>query len=239
MSTSLPVIKIKAKANHHARFLILIGSVLMSVTVILGHYYWLALKLVLIFLTLLALIIIMTGLLKRFEPNYSLLLTPIGMDYCHRHGYWHLDWQQIQIISQVKETYGLIFLELPYIGIRLCDLDSLATQISPRLANRLIHEQKPLIAFAIMHQLLSLEQGQLNFSPYKLISGKVVKGPLAAFLHHSKALYAGFGFHLFIPENNTDREIDEFCQLLKQCKSSSAHYYQQHLSHSSTKLTSR
>ena len=123
----------------------------------------------------------MTGLLKRFEPPYSLLLNPQGMNYCHRYGYWHLDWQQIQNINQMKETSGLICLELPYIGIRLHDLDSFVNQISPRLANRLIHEQRPLIAFAIMHRLLSLVQGQLNFTPYQLLSGKVVKGQLAAF----------------------------------------------------------
>jgi len=224
MSTLPPTIKIKAKAKHHSLFLILIGSALMLVTIVLSHYYWQALKLVLIFLILLALIIIMTGLLKRLEPKYSLLLNPLGMDYCHRYGHWHLDWQQIRNIKQLNETSGLIRLELPYVGIRLHDLDSFVKQISPRLANRLIHEQKPLIAFAIIHQLLSLEQGQLNFSPYQLLSGKIVKGPLAAFLHHSQAIYTGFGYHLVIPESNTDRELDEFCQLLKQCQSSAHHY---------------
>ncbi len=224
MSASSPVIKIKARAKKHSRFLILIGSVLMLVTIVLSHYYWQALRLVLIFLILLSLIIIMTGLLKRLEPKYSLLLNPLGMDYCHRYGHWHLNWQQIRNINHIKETSGLDRLELPYIGIRLYDLDSLANQISPRLANRLIHEQKPLIAFAIIHQLLSLEQGQLNFSPYQLSSGKVVKGPLAAFLHHSQAIYTGFGYHLVIPESNTDRELHEFCQLLKQCQSSAHHY---------------
>ncbi len=224
MSIALPVIKIKAKAKHHAAFLTLIGSTLMIIAIVLANYYWSVIRLVLIFIILLALIITLTGLLKRFEPKYSLLLNPQGMNYYHRYGCWHLDWQQIRNINQVHETSGLNRLALPYIGIRLYDLDSLVSQISPRLANRLIHEQKPLIAFAIIHRLLSFEQSQLNFSPYKLLSGKLIKGPLAAFMHHSQTIYAGFGYHLIIPESSTDRELHQFCQLLNQCKSS-AHRY--------------
>ena len=224
MPISSPLIKIKAQANHHGWFLILIGCIALLIILVISHYFWRELRLILIYVILLTLVIILTGILKRLEPKYSLVLTPDNIRYFHKFGYWQLSWQQIQNISQVKETCGLTRLELPYIGIRLVDIESLINQISLRLANRLIHEQRTLIAFAIANQLLSLEQGKLNFSPYQLRSGKLVKGPLAAFLHHSKILYTGFGFHLFIPESSIDRDVDEFCQLLKQCKAAAHHY---------------
>ncbi len=146
------------------------------------------------------------------------------MSFFHQVGHWQLSWQQIQSINPLRETSGLSNIDLPYLGIRLVELASLVKQISPRLANRLIHEQKPLIAFAINHQLMSWEQSQLNFSPYQLPSSELVKGPLAAFLHHSQTLYNSFGYHLVIPESCIDRSLAEFCQLLKQCKAAAHHY---------------
>ncbi|MCJ8319012.1 MAG: DUF2982 domain-containing protein [Colwellia sp.] len=224
MPVSLPVIKIKAKTSHHGGFLIVIGCSAMILTLILSHYFWFEFRLTLIYLILVALVVLLTGILKRFEPKYSLKLKPQGICYFHKVGQWQLSWQQIQSINQVKETSGLTRLELPYIGIRLVNLESLVKQISPRLANRLIHEQKPLIAFALMHQLMSWQQSQLNFSPFQLQSGESIKGPLAAFLHHSQMLYSSFGYHLVIPEGCIDRDIAEFCLLLRQCKAS-AHLY--------------
>jgi len=224
MPDLLPVIKIKAKARHHGWFLILIGSSAMILILILSYYFWLEYRLTLIFLILVNIVILLTGILKRFEPHYSLTLEPQGIQYFHKVGQWQLSWQQIHNINQVTEISGLTRVELPYIGIRLVDLETLVKQISPRLANRLIHEQKPLIAFALRHQLMSWQQGQINFSPYQLLSGESVKGPLAAFLHHSQMLYNSFGYHIFIPEGCFDRDIAEFCQLLRQCKTS-AHLY--------------
>ena len=224
MAKPLPVIKITALAKHHGRFLIAIGTALMLVTLMLSQYFWQQQRLPLIFLILVALILIFTGVLKELEPKHSVLLSPKGIKYQHKYGQWHLTWQQIQKVSQIKETTGLTLLNLPYIGIRLHNLESFAQQISPRLANRLIHEQKPLIAFALMHQLLSLEQSQLNFSPYKLSTGQLLKGPLAAFLYHCQALHTGFGYHLVIPQNSVDRELNDFCQLLSQCQQSAGKY---------------
>jgi len=61
-----------------------------------------------------------------------------------------------------------------------------------------------------MHHLLSLEEIQINFNPFILETGKIVKGPLAAFLHHCQILNKGFGYHLFISNSTTDRELELF-----------------------------
>jgi len=220
----VPVIKIKAKASHHGLFLLVVGCAILLVAAALSAYFWQALRLVLIYVILVAMVIILIGVLKRLEPKYSFILHPQQLHYYHKYGCWQLRWQQIQHISPIKETRGLSLMALPYLGIKLYELESVVQQISPRLANRLIHEQKPLIAFAIVHQLMTFEQGQLNLSPYKLRSGELVKGPLAAFLHHSQSIYNSFGYHLVIAQSSLDRDLAEFCQLLKQCKAS-AHRY--------------
>lgn len=224
MTTPAPFIHIKAKANQHAVFLMLLAVVIFITTLIVSQHYWRSHRLILIFIYLLAVVIMFTGLLKRSEPRVSFQLTPQGIQYHHRHGNWTLNWQQIQNINIIKEVVGLTTTSLPYIGIRLKSVDVLAEQISPRLANRLIHEQRPLLSFSVMQHLLSLEETQLNFNPFTLASGKTIKGPLAAFLHHCQILHKGLGYHLFIPESSTDREIEAFCQLLKQCQCYSVNY---------------
>jgi len=224
MKKTLPVINIKAQSNHHALFLMLVALIITLATLVFSQGYWRQFHLVIIFIYLCSLVIFITGLAKYLEPKYSLCLNPAGIKYQHRYGHWIIDWQQIQRISLINETSGLATIQLPYIGIRLINLSTLADQISPRLANRLIHEQKPLVAFAVSQNLLPLEQGLLSFDPFVLSSGEKLTGPLAAFLHHSTALRQALGYHLFIPETAIDRDLNEFCTLLTQCMRSSTEY---------------
>jgi hypothetical protein len=230
MATLLPSIHIKAQASHNAWFLMLLGSLLLLLSIIASNYFWQTFRLAVIFSILVSIVIIFTALLKHFEPEVSVNLTPESITYHHRHGRWQLSWLQIKAINTISEAQGLERIQLPYIAIRLENLALLAQQISPRLANRLIHEQRPLITFAVMNQLLTLEQVQLNFEPYVLASGEHdehIKGPIAAFLHHTQALETAYGYHLYIPDTAIDRELTEFKQLLQQCKSASTNYSDQ------------
>jgi hypothetical protein len=224
MKKNAPSIFIKAQSNHNAMFLILLASILFIFTLVLSQHYWRQLNLVLTFIYLAELVVFITGLLKYFQPQFSLTLTPDYIKYQHRYGQWQLSWRDIQRISLMNETLGVNQLQLPFIGVRLTTITTLATSISPRLANRLIHEQRPLLAMAIRLRLITFEQSQLNFSPFILANGQVIKGPLAAFLHHSSVLHNALGYHLFIPESALDRQLNEFCVLLNQCKQSARHY---------------
>lgn len=222
--TAIPVINIKAKANQHGVFLMLLAVVIFFCTLVVSEYYWRSHHLIMVFFYLLAIVIFFTGVLKRSEPEISFEISPQYLQYNHRQGKWTLTWQQIHNINTIREVVGLATIELTYIGIKLKNIEDVAAQISPRLANRLIHEQRPLLSFALVNQLLTLEDTQLNFEPYVLSSGDLVKGPIAAFLHHCQTLHKSIGYHLYIPESSTDRELGDFCQLLKQCKRYSENY---------------
>jgi hypothetical protein len=224
MTASLPIINIKAQANHHAVFLLLVGFILLMLTLLVSQHYWQTMKLVLIFMYLVTLVVVITGLAKYFQPQFSYHLTPKKLKYQHIYGNWQLSWQQIQAMNPIREVSGFVTVSLPYIGIRLVNLESFAQQISPRLANRLIHEQQPLLKFAFVEELLSLEQIQINFKPFILQSGLKISGPIAAFLHHCQSLQTALGYHLYLPETSMDRELNDFHQLLRQCQSSSKYY---------------
>jgi len=219
-----PSITIKPIAKHHRIFLCIFGVSLLLITFLSAQYFWQMYQLSHIFMILLSLVIILIGVVKLFEPAVSLYLTPSKIIFNHRYGHWKLTWQDIQNINLVSEVVGLQREELPYVGIQLVHIDRIAKNISVRLANRLIHQQKGLIIYSVLHQLMTIEQAQINFEPFYLPNGEAIRGPIAAFLHQTEQLSHAFGYHLFLPVDSFDRDIDEFASLLKQCKTASSTY---------------
>jgi len=219
-----PSIDIKPIAKRNTLTLCLSGALLLTITLLLAQLYWLQFRFVILFIILISLVVILLGVVKLFEPKISLYLTPSEVTYNHRYGNWHLKWRDIKNINIVSEAIGLQREKLPYVGIRLVDIDIISTNISVRLANRLIHQQKGLIVYGVLHQLMTIEQSQLNFQPFILSNGEHIKGPIAAFLHQSEQLYQAFGYHLYLPADSFDRSIDEFTRLLKECKVASTTY---------------
>lgn len=214
-------IKIRPSANNHGLFLIMVSALLFIITLSLAEAYWQQWRLVFIALYLISVVILFTGVLKKIQPQYSFLLTKEKLIFQHRVGQWQLLWSQIRYMAPLTSTRGIDVQTLPYIGIKLTDRSALEQCISNRLASRLIHEQRPLLIWALSHQLITLEESLINFSPYKG-NKQLIKGPKAAFLHQVITLEKAFGFHLFIHQSSLDREISEFCHLLKQCRTYAA-----------------
>ncbi|REL35539.1 DUF2982 domain-containing protein [Thalassotalea euphylliae] len=218
----MPEIKIKPIANNHGQFLTLVGVIGLLVTIAISHHFWSELRLVFTLLLLASLVTLFIGLTKRFEPEYSLLISPQGIKFSHKYGGWKLPWTDVLRFDQLNVQVGLDRRILPYIGIRLSNCDSLVESITPRLASRLPHEQRPLLTMAITQSLLTIEQAQINFSPYKH-HDDLLKGPIALYMHHTQALAKAYGYHVYLPLSALDRSGEEFIQLLKQCQ---AHRHQ-------------
>ncbi|WP_284207580.1 DUF2982 domain-containing protein [Thalassotalea eurytherma] len=216
-------IKIHSNATRHSLFITVLGCVMLLICLLLSNYLWSEAKLVLIFLTLVSVVVLVTGITKHIEPKCSFEISPQAVVYQHRCGQWQLAWSDIRYIAPVTTSRGIEQQTLPYVGIRLEELDKFAEAITPRLANKLIHEQRPLLILAVQHGLLSVEQITLRFQPYKSAYG-LIKGPIAEFLYQSANLQQAFGFHLMIPSTALDRSIEEFSVLLKQCKESAQGY---------------
>ncbi|WP_286267684.1 DUF2982 domain-containing protein [Thalassotalea atypica] len=147
-----------------------------------------------------------------------MIISKDALQYIQLSGCWRLPWGDIAHISVVKTTQGVEQVTLPYIGIKLKDTEHLVNVMSARLANKLLHEQKFLLIWAVNHHMITYEQSLINFTPYKLTDKKEVTGPLAAFLHQTKILEQIFGFQLYIPNTALDREITLFVQLLRDCQ---------------------
>ncbi len=223
------VLKIKAIARHHGMFITLSGCIALLLVALLCSYFWQQARFPLMFLLLASCVAIFIGLLKIAEPQHSIILNTEKISFYHRHGTWQILWQKIRNIHAVTNTVGITREELNYVGITLSSIDVLANKISLRLANRLIHEQKPLIQYAIKRNLITFQQGIINFEPFQLKNGEIIRGPLAAFLHHSQILHQAYGAHLYISANNLNSSIDSFVVLANKYLSNNkanAQYYE-------------
>ncbi|REL26864.1 DUF2982 domain-containing protein [Thalassotalea euphylliae] len=213
----MPEIKIRPVANNHGQFLTFLGVIGVLISIAVSHHFWAEFRMVIALLLLASLVTFFIGFAKRLEPEHSFSITPQGITFQHKYGSWKLPWSDILRFEQLNVQVGLDRRPLPYIGVRLGSCDNLINSITPRLASRLPHEQRPLLTMAITQSLLTIEQAQINFSPYKH-NDKLIKGPIALYMHHTQALSTAYGYHIYLPLSALDRSADDFIQLLKQCQ---------------------
>ena len=211
------VINIHPKSKHHQWFLLLLGVLLLAISLLMNLLFWHEYKFQLMLPMFACFILILIGYMKLSEPNTSYLLTRNELTLFHRHGSWQILWQEVIRIGELHSMINGQYTQLPYLGIKLQSLDTIATNISPRLANKLLHEQQELLILAVKNQEISLEDGLINFEVFHL-NNKIFKGPIAAWLHRTEQLSIIYGYHLFLPDSSFDRELTPFLSLLKSCK---------------------
>ena len=219
-----PIIKIKPIVKHHGLFICVLSFLCLILLTIVSQFIWHQAKISLMFLISFAVVMLFLGISKILEPQYSLLLTPTLCRYQHKKGQWQLAWTEIKAVNTVNNTRGIEREELAYVGITLHNIDALIANISPRLANQLIHEQKPLLVYCVNAGLMTQQQATLNFDVYTSNKGEKVFGPIAGFLHQCQVLNQALGAHLFITEVNIDRSIEECVALLKSCRVNSQYH---------------
>ena len=216
------VIDIKPNSKRNQLFTLWLGAGLLFLSVLLNSLYFEQAKFVLLFLTFIAIVTLFIGVLKRNEPNISYSISKEKITYHHRCGELNLYWQNIERIATITSEVNIEAIQLPFVAIKLKDINKLVNNVSARLANRLIHEQKTLIALAVKNGYLSIEKAIINFDAYEYKDSngqtKTIKGPIAAWLHRCEALHQAYGFHIFLPEDSIDRELAQFVVLLTDCQ---------------------
>jgi len=194
-----------------------LGGILILISMCLNLLYWDEYKIQLMMIFLACSIVFLAGILKHSEPDISYELTRKQLCFYHRTGNWKINWQDIARLDQPSANNIFEKISLPYVGIKLKDIALIADNISPRLANKLIHEQRELLILAAKNNEIKLDSGLISFEPFTL-NKKTYKGPIAAWLFRTEQLNQVYGYHLFLPETGFDRDLDDFLNLLKQCK---------------------
>jgi hypothetical protein len=166
------------------------------------------------------------GISKLAEPRLSLSLCRDCLQYHHKYGGWILKWGNIQRIDQPRIHLGWDLVALPYIGLKIKDYDDFLTLITPRLAVRLLTEQRAVLLQAMKSEqpaCLSgscgaslLEGGLLEESRFRSPSGQRYEGVIAMLGNRMARLRDLLGYDLLVPDNSLDREPAEFIRLLNQ-----------------------
>lgn len=172
------------------------------------------------------LMMIFIGASKLVEPQLSLSLCQDCLQYHHKYGGWILKWGNIQRIDQPRIHLGWDLVALPYIGLKIKDYDDFLTLITPRLAVRLLTEQRAVLLQAMRSEqpaCLSggcgdglLGEGLLEDSRFRSPSGQRYEGVVAMLGNRMARLRDLLGYDLLVPDNSLDRAPAEFIRLLNQ-----------------------
>lgn len=175
-----------------------------------------------IFLISASLVTVLIGWLKIREPAFSLTLTKQAIVYQHRFGRWTVDWNNIQRIDVPVIHVALQRTPLDLVGIKLKRYPPLLHSISPRLANNLLLEQRPLL---LQNKPEVMEENVSNYGAnlleddrFKDHDGQQFTGIQAMFANRMTKLRERLGYDLYLQASELDRPVNEFVTLLRQCQ---------------------
>ncbi len=157
------------------------------------------------------------GISKLIEPEISVELNQEGLFYHHRRGSLFIGWDNVQRFDTPKGVDGIEMIELPFIGIKLKQINPVLDIIPGRLATGLLTEQRPLLMSAVtLDENLEELESYMNseFTPL-VVNEERYRGVLAMFGHRCEMLSKNLGYHIYIPVDCLDRTSDEFVRLLR------------------------
>jgi len=158
------------------------------------------------------------GISKLMEPEVSVELNQEGFFYHHRRGSLFIGWENVQRFDIPKGVDGIDIIELPFIGIKLKQINPVLDIIPGRLATGLLTEQRPLLMSAVtLDESLEELESYMNseFTPL-VVNEERYRGVLAMFGHRCEMLSKNLGYHIYIPADCLDRSSDEFVSFLRQ-----------------------
>ncbi|MCD9501002.1 DUF2982 domain-containing protein [Photobacterium phosphoreum] len=154
-------------------------------------------------------------------PCISFTLTFMHCQYHSRYGGWTTTWHNIAHIGHATLGSQGWHSSLPWIGIRLKNYDDFIRNICPRVASRILLEQRILLIMALKsnpdspHQL---EDMLFDDSPFTTQNGEQIRGLQAMLANRMRYNRALLGFDFFIADDVIDRPIADFIGLLRRYK---------------------
>ena len=152
-----------------------------------------------IFLVSVSLVAIFIGFLKTQEPFYSLIITERLLTYHHKYGSWSLNRENFHHSGIPKVEQGLEYLELNAVGIKLNDTDDFLMDISPRLAGKLLIEQRHLFMQVVQKHCKNgncPSEWLVEDNNYTSLNGRKFNGLIAMFANRMRHLQQLTGYDL-------------------------------------------
>jgi len=137
-------LKLRSQGSKNGMEILLVGSFGLVFIMLVNLLRPGTISILEIFLVSVSLVAVFIGFLKTQEPFYSLIITEQLLTYHHKYGSWSLNRENLHHSGIPKAEHGLEYLELNAVGIKLRDTDDFLMDISPRLAGKLLIEQRRL-----------------------------------------------------------------------------------------------
>ncbi|KAA1155754.1 DUF2982 domain-containing protein [Pseudoalteromonas fuliginea] len=164
---------------------------------------------------------IFIGFLKTQEPFYSLILSESKLIYQHKYGAWHLFQSNFRYSGIPKVEDGVEYIELNTVGIKVNDIDEFLASLSPRIAGKLLIEQRHLFMQAVQKHCKNghcPSEWLIEDTQYISQRGISYNGLIAMFANRTKYLQLLTGYDLLLPASVLDRDIWAFSANLNKWK---------------------
>ena len=214
-------VKVRPTANRHSIEFMVVGAVCLIVIMVFVSLRSTPISLVEIFLCASALMAILLGFLKSQQPYYSLVIDKEEICYIHRFGEWRISHDNFYRAGVPSVSHELEILELNAVGIKLKDIDVFLDSLSPRLAGKLLIEQRYIFLQAVK---IHCKNGNcpsewlVEPNEYRSPSGAYYTGLIAMFANRMHNLNTLTGYDLVLPASVLDRDIWHFSTLLNRWK---------------------
>ncbi|GEK09400.1 DUF2982 domain-containing protein [Pseudoalteromonas sp. McH1-7] len=213
--------KLRATANRHGAEFMLVGAIGLVVIMLFVNLRGTPISIIEIFLASAMLVAIFIGFLKSQQPYFSLCFNEQEFSYVHKYGAWSLPIVNFHSSGIPSVQQGIETLELNTVGIKLNDIDAFLINLTPRLAGKLLIEQRHIFLQAVK---IHCENGNcpsewlIEDTSYRSKAGKEYTGLMAMFANRMDNLKTVTGYDLLLPATALDRDIWQFSAMLNRWK---------------------
>ncbi|MGR5128197.1 DUF2982 domain-containing protein [Photobacterium swingsii] len=152
-------------------------------------------------------------------PVLTFTLSFMHLQYHSAEGGWSLRWQSIQQLGLAElPTAEGWYQTLPWMGVKLKNYDDFLTSVCPRVASKMLIEQRGLLFIAFKRTPNSphaIEDMLFDDTPYITQNGVVLKGLIAMLANRMRYNRELLGFDFFIADDLFDRPLGEFVGLAR------------------------
>ncbi|AXT31497.1 DUF2982 domain-containing protein [Pseudoalteromonas tunicata] len=157
------------------------------------------------------------GYFKMTEPRFSLVFYQDQLEFHHKYGCWELTRENLAVAGIPSIGDELLNKPLNCVGLKVKDYDSFLQQLAPRLAARILIEQRHLLRESLREkyqQIQDVESFLVENTDFCSQKGQVYSGLIAMFANRMINLRQLIGYDLLIPLNMLDRNADQFVYLI-------------------------
>ncbi|WP_392344140.1 DUF2982 domain-containing protein [Pseudoalteromonas prydzensis] len=213
----LAVLKLRAQGARNGIEILTVGAIGLIFIMLFNLLRPGEISILEIFLVSLCLATIFVGFLKTQEPFYSLVITEQELIYQHKYGYWSVKQENFHHSGIPTVEQQLEKLELNAVGIKLNNTDEFLSQLAPRIAGKLLIEQRHLFMQVIQKHCKNgncPSEWLVEDNHYTSVHGRSFNGLIAMFANRMRHLQQLTGYDLLLPASVLDSSIWDFSRNL-------------------------